>query len=286
MDHSNAMRSSHENVFSGTLRPILFIQDHVFVFTSGDDGSAGVWIPGFLAVFSGGIAGQDVPRLAWTSYERVRQFHSSTGERKRPLQVTDVPAAPTQLEQFTLKMALSECYSVWKHTPDLGRGVPVVRVTLQGGRELVWSHISLFFWLCNDVPPETFCLQPPFLFYHGGVRELFHALRTLMPLSRDRSDPNLYIFNGDNSVLFSHVSCADEFASEAADDTPGNPSASLQAAPARSPSKSGSSVLGAAVGVLSSVGRLARHVIPLSSAAKPTAKVGCFYFWFLCVLNT
>ena len=208
----------------------------------------GVWIPGFLAVF--GATERDVPRLAWTSYEKVRQDNSAILEnsgsvprnRQQPLQITDVPERPTKLEQYTLKLALSQIHSLWKHTPDLGRGVPVVKVTVdQGATEL-----------------------PPFLFYHGGVRELFHAIRTLAPVSKSRDDPDLYLVNDQSNLLYQSISCAEEFDSSSIEETPGAPKSSLApvagatVATKKTGTKEGGGMVSGALSVLSTVGRFAR----------------------------
>jgi hypothetical protein len=122
------MRSSHDHIAVPPRSQQLYCQEHVFVFSplNNDQTAGGVWIPGFLALFS-----TDVPRLCWTSYERVRASGGSKGgQRLNPLQVNEVPERPASLEQFTLKLALAQIHSLWKHTPEVGRGVPVVRVTL------------------------------------------------------------------------------------------------------------------------------------------------------------
>ena len=82
----------------------MYLQDHVFVFvTPAAPQQQGVWIPGFLAVFN-----TDIPRLAWTRYDKVRQHADARDkvERKKPLQITDVPERPVSLEQFTLKQVV------------------------------------------------------------------------------------------------------------------------------------------------------------------------------------
>ncbi len=139
---------------------ILYMQDHVFVYTKAEHEAVGVWIPGFLAVFSGGMRGEDVARLCWTSYEKVRQTQgvAAGGQRQKPLQTTDVPSVPHHLDQFTLKLPLGQCHSIWKHTPDLGRGVPIVRVCLQGGQELVRQRhrsVCVFLALFVSFPPHS-----------------------------------------------------------------------------------------------------------------------------------
>ncbi len=91
---------------------------------SSTDKGNGVWIPGFLAVFS-----TDAPRLCWTGYDKVRKSQTPQ-QRVNPLQVNEIPERPQRLEQYTLKLAMANVYSLWKHTPEVGRGVPVVRVTL------------------------------------------------------------------------------------------------------------------------------------------------------------
>ncbi len=228
------MRSSHDHVGSG---PLLYCQDHVFVFvTAAGPQQQGVWIPGFLAVFN-----TDLPRLAWTSYDKVRQHANARDkvERKKPLQITEVPEKPASLEQFTLKLALAQIRSLWKHTPDLG-GVPVVKVTLED---------------------EQATELPPFLFYHGGVRELFHAVRTLVPLSRSKEDPDLYLVNDQTNMLYRSISCMDEFPNVALA-TPGQPEQlpPVMAAPQadRKPAANNGGVVSSAISVLTTVGRLAR----------------------------
>jgi hypothetical protein len=84
---------------------------------------------------------------------------------------------------------LAQIHSIWKHTPELGRGVPVVKITLESGKTEL----------------------PPFLFYHGGVRELFHAVRTLVPMSKAKDDPDLYLINDQSNLLYQSISCAEEF---------------------------------------------------------------------------
>jgi hypothetical protein len=163
------MRSSHDHVLVAGAPPVpkrpttdqLYCQEHVFVFSqsassnSNDNNakkSAGVWIPGFLAVFSA-----DVPRLCWTSYEKVR-VHASERDRKHPpprlspLQVNEIPERPMVLEQFTLKLALSQIASLWKHTPEVGRGVPVVTVTLDDMhvRKNQKKKVLIFFCFVED----------------------------------------------------------------------------------------------------------------------------------------
>jgi hypothetical protein len=224
-----------------------YCQDHVFVFTTAAAGAQqqGVWIPGFLAVFN-----TDIPRLAWTSYDKVRQHANARDkvERKKPLQITDVPELPVSLEQFTLKLALAQVHSLWKHTPDLG-GVPVVKVTLED---------------------EQTTELPPFLFYHGGVRELFHAVRTLVPMSRSKDDPDLFLVNDQTNMLYRSVSCMEDFPNVAAPATPGQP---VQLPPVlkaeRKPGNNGG-VVSSAISVLTTVGRLARFAagaFPASSAS-------------------
>ncbi len=237
------MRSSHDHMrLSGTSveQPVLlsgtgviYCQDHVFVFTtSAEKKDRGVWIPGFLAVFN-----TDIPRLCWASYDRVRQHANARdkAERKNPFQITDVPERPVLLEQFTLKLALSHIHSLWKHTPDLG-GVPVVKVTLE-----------------DAAATEL----PPFLFYHGGVRELFHAVRSLVPVSRSRDDPDLYLLNDQSNLLYRSVSCTDEF-KEPAPETPGKVELPIDAQMQPAERKPSSGVVSSALSMLTSVGRLAR----------------------------
>jgi hypothetical protein len=108
---------------------------------------------------------------------------------------------------------------------------------------------------------------PPFLFYHGGVRELFHAVRTLVPISRSKDDPDLYLVNDQSNILMRSVSCAEEFTGNDSG-TPGAPPEVGFAASAEEqhkqqpqqppPKQQSGGVVSSALSVLTTFGRIAR----------------------------
>jgi hypothetical protein len=123
------------------------------------------------------------------------------------------------------------------------------------------------------------------LFYHGGVRELFHTVRSLVPLSKSKDDPDLFLVNDRSNLLMRSISCAEEFSGDGG--TPGAPppvpprpaagagaaAAAAAAPPAAQKVNNGNSVVSSALSVLTTVGRMARAAAGAFPAAPAPAPV-------------